>query len=445
MKPIEVRFSLSILFYSIIAFCYTPASAADIYVSPGGSGAGSINDPADLQIALNTAAANMEDDVIYLEMGTYSGNFTYTPTTDANSIEIQGGWNSDFSIRTIAPANTILDGSNSGRVLQFNDHNTSTVSSSITVEGITVQRGSADMGAGIYAYTLPPGNIVLRNNIVANNHAEGIGGGILAACDWTSPTGCNINISNNIIYNNSATGYMDGDTRESGEGGGCFLLSTGITVIVNNLIHDNTAGTSRTFEGMGGGISVDIYSGTLNFTNNTVTKNTAYQEYNGTNGTGGGVMIGTADAPWGSADIHLFNSIIYGNFSESPQGANDIYQNISTTGPAAGSSIEIRYCNYTDMNISGGVSPITSNNLHVFPYFSTDAATLYFLTDKSQCIDAGSNFAPSLPNKDLAGWSRPQDGDNNGVAVANMGSYEQVVEVPFPWTTIFPAIFKGQD
>ena len=409
--------------------------ADDIYISPIGGGSGTINDPVDFQTALNLAADNGDsDDILYLQTGTYNGNFVYNPVADNGNIEIQGGWNDDYSMRNIDPANTVLDGSNAGNVMKFKDFASSTVSGSIKVEGVTIRNGRSSLGAGIYAFTIPPGTIEIRNNIIENNEAQGLGGGCTLACgDWGGNVGGTIVLADNIIRNNKATGFMDAGTAETGEGGGCSVFATGETILVNNLIHNNSSGTSDTFEGLGGGILVELYGGTTHLVNNTITNNRVFKAQGTTSGTGGGIVLSTADTAWGPSNTFVYNTIIYGNFSESLQGSKDIANTILDSGISIGSTLDIHFSDYGDMGIAG-VIPTLSNNIHVFPHFSKISESLYYLTGRSACVDAGFNSAPNIPAKDLAGLDRPQDGNSDGQSVANIGCYEQVVNTRRAWS-----------
>lgn len=432
---------------SNVLFWVAPVLGENIYVSSTGGGDGSINDPTDLQTALDTAAGNGGvDDTIYLETGIYNGVFVYSPAAENGDIEIQGGWNDDFSSRTDDPAITILDGENAGCVLKFNDYETSTVTGSIKVEGITVKNGQAEVGGGIYAFTVPPGTIELNHIIMKNNEVQAFGGGCAVACgDWVAETGGSIILANNIIRNNRTTGYMDGGDSESGDGGGCGIIASDETRLVNNLVYNNSAGTSNTYYGIGGGLDISLVSGEVYIVNNTITGNRVYKEPFSTDGNGGGMVLETSDNMiWGASNVFIYNSIIYNNHSESPQGVRDITNNIVNSDASAGSSLDIHYSNYGDIGING-VPPTFTHNLHVNPLFSTNNNTLYYLTTRSQCIDAGLNSAPYILDKDLAGQDRQQDGDNDSNAITNIGCFEQVVEAKFPWTMFLPAIISGNN
>jgi hypothetical protein len=94
-----------------------------IYVAPGSSGSGTIENPTSLQIALEQALASPEADIIYLKTGEYlntSVTMDYNdPLITIDDITISGGWNADYSSVTNDPTLTVLNG-NSSRILTIN-------------------------------------------------------------------------------------------------------------------------------------------------------------------------------------------------------------------------------------------------------------------------------------------------------------------------------------
>jgi parallel beta-helix repeat protein len=156
---------------------------------------------------------------------------------------------------TEGPEVTIIDGSQIGSVVTFdNDETTSSV-----LEGFTITNGSADKGSGIYCRFASP---TIINNIVKCNDAEVDGGGIY--CYHSSSV-----ITNNIIAHNTVEEY---------NGGGIYCKNS-FPIIANNVISNNTAN-------QGGGIFCDYSS--PNIMNNIITDNTA--------NAGGGI-----GAYWGSS------------------------------------------------------------------------------------------------------------------------------------------------
>ncbi|MCF6357582.1 MAG: hypothetical protein L3J54_07225, partial [Draconibacterium sp.] len=251
----------------------------------------------------------------------------------------------------------------------------------------------------------------------------GGGGCAIAVSDFATPNGGDIYFSDNIVRNNSVlqAGATDGN------GGGCSFIITGEAILTNNLVYGNSVGDTNTYTTPdGGGLDFELLAGELILTNNTITQNQVDDV--STTRTGAGISFNTSTAgAWAPVTVALNNSIIYNNYGD------DIYNRvISETGGATdGSELSISYSNYDSSNYSqspdpGTVTPTLLNNVtNNHPWFSTNADSLYHLiSDVSPCIDTGDNSAANMPDTDLAGETRPQDGDNDGRATANMGCYE---------------------
>jgi hypothetical protein len=155
-------------------------------------------------------------------------------------------------------------------------------------------------------------------------------------------------------------------------GGGAFLWGG----MLNNC---RLSGNSTVYDG--GGACLDN-GGTLN--NCTLAGNTAAD--------GSGVF-----APNGT----LNNCIVWGNTAVN------------------GSNIEA--VSSTIRNTCSSPLPEGEGNICADPMFKNSSSN-FRLKQGSPCVDAGSNdYAPAT---DLDGVARPVDGDNSGVAVADMGCYE---------------------
>src|SRR5262249_48709495 len=63
-------------------------------------------------------------------------------------------------------------------------------------------------------------------------------------------------------------------------------------------------------------------------------------------------------------------------------------------------------------------------NISADPLFTNPTEGDYHLQSGSLSIDAGDNLTPNLPDVDLDGHPRIQDGHGNGTAVVDMGVYE---------------------
>lgn len=91
-----------------VACCFTSASAADWYVSPGGNpGGNGMDRPWDLQTALNQPAGVHPGDTLWLRGGTYNGMFTSRLNgTAASPITVRScphEWAVQHSLTTVKP------------------------------------------------------------------------------------------------------------------------------------------------------------------------------------------------------------------------------------------------------------------------------------------------------------------------------------------------------
>ncbi len=173
------------------------------------------------------------------------------------------------------PANTIINGTQSGSVVTFENGETN----SAILDGFTITNGNGNAGiaavfsdhapasgyygGGIFCYQSGPvlQNLIVSNNSLAvNNNHGGSGSGIYIG-NVSTPVLRDITIEDNIsnIY----------------RGGGLCIDDSNVT-LENSTIQNNSAGN------YGGGIA--IYNSTVNLTNITISNNTV----GGSNGRGGG-------------------------------------------------------------------------------------------------------------------------------------------------------------
>jgi predicted outer membrane repeat protein len=242
----------------------------------------------------------------------------------------------------------------------------------LTVTNSTFSGNSADYGGGIYnADTL-----TVVGSTFSGNSANDSGGGILNAGTLT--------VTNSTFSGNSA--YY--------EGGGIYNFSGTLTVVGSTF-----SGNSAPF-GSGGGIL--NYGDTLTVTNSTFSGNSA--------NTGGGIRV----------------------FSGTATLKNTIVANSTSGGDCVG-SLSVGSINNliesTGSNACGLSHGSNGNIVGVDPNLGAlIGSPAYFpLNAGSPAIDAGDNAtcaAAPVNNQSQNGVTRPQDGDVNGSAICDIGSYE---------------------
>ncbi len=311
-----------------------------------------INNTTQFQTALNTAAANSENDTINVLAGTYNVNPVLTYLCNEN-----------YFILIRGTGSPVLDGGNLRQILQLSS---TSANGDIFIEGLTIQHGRADYGGGLNVST-QSADISLKNCTVNDNSANFVAGGV----NLFSNTG-NITVTNCSFRRNSSpntSGYPYGTAgglfiQTDGAGTtitmtGCIFeqntaqrdaagamlypLGSGSTVIAeSNTFNNNTAkeagggcwirgpggnttvryrnntltGNSSSVAGNGGGTYIQIASGSIDFSNNIHTGNSASWQ-------GGGLWI---EHSGGTLNIHR-NRFINNTSGESGGGANVFLDN----------------------------------------------------------------------------------------------------------------------
>jgi len=209
------------------------------------------------------------------------------------------------------------------------------------------------------------------------NGSGTLGGGIY--CLLSSPT-----ITNNVITENSAY-----------KGGGIYCIFFSSPIMINNVITGNSASWE------GGGIYCEFLSSPT-IKNDTITGNSASSR-------GGGIYC-LFSYPT------ITNNIITGNINN--YGAGGIHS----------SYLSSSYITYNDvwgntpqdyLGCEAGTGCISED-----PQFVDKILADYHLRAGSPCIDAGDIDASGLPEFDFEGYPRIFDGDGDGIAVVDMGAFE---------------------
>ena len=286
-------------------------------------------------------------------------------------------------------------------------------------------------GGGIYN---SDGSVTITNSTFSSNtarSAESQGGGIFTSGGTLDILNSTFS-GNNVISAGSDPGgalYISGTTvtitnstfsgNHADDNGGAVYVASGTVTITKSTFSSNYV-----TKGSGGGIYNN--SGSLTINNSTFSSNAA----NGASSNGGGIYIGS------SATTSVNNSTLSGNTVVSSgyggglynNSANTSFTNIiitnSTGDDCAG--VALNASSLTNLNNDSSCSPgFTSKTPAELALGPLTGSPAYFpLTSGSSAIDAGDNI--SCLATDQRGMSRPLDGDGDGTATCDVGSYEMI-------------------
>jgi hypothetical protein len=280
----------------------------------------------------------------------------------------------------------------------------------VTISGVTIQKGSSNVGAGIYIYE--GSTLFLTSSIVKDNKADS-GGGIynLGALDVSESTitrneasltggGGIVNrgtatLNRSIVANNSAEG---GGAR----GGGGIENIQGQVSITNSTISGNkvTGGGNST----GGGIR-NAQGGTVKLVNVTIFNNSAVAS-SGNLRTGGGISNGA------NSTVNVINTIIAGN--SAANGGPDCYGTL-TSG-------DFNLISNTADCVIPGTNNTINQSAQLEPLaFNGGPTSIHALSATSPAIDKGNNIG--CPPTDQRGVPRPLHGHCDIGAFEHGGYY----------------------
>jgi hypothetical protein len=413
----------------------TSASVSLLLVSlfvPVAVDAATIRVPADAPTIQQAVDAAVAGDIVLVSPGTYVENINFRGK--AITVESEQG-----------PEVTIIDGNGTGSVVTFAGRETRSAvlrrftirngasssgggvlihTSSPSIVGNKIVNNGACSGAGVYSYFSSPliqGNTISRNFVYACSGASGLGvyiGGDSAAelidnvitenSGYANGGGVTLFaagravLRGNVIARNLTSGFSPCTS-----GGGIWMVNFSQATIVNNLVVGNAAGC-------GGGFYWGASSGVTTLVNNTFADNDGAQ--------------GSAIAVSGVDSRHVIhNNVIVG---KAGQTALYCSNSSSTSSPVVNSSNVftpqgVAYGG-TCLDQTGQRGNISADALFARPPFG-DVPGDYRLHGASPAIDAGNNAAPLLAAVDLDGNGRIFDGNADGVASVDMGSYEYTV------------------
>jgi len=300
-----------IILFLMVLVATLQLSATVYYVSPGGSGADGLSwataykSPADA-----LAGAPVAGDEVWVQQGTYVSATTLSWKTGINFYGGFTGIETQRSQRSTNAALTILEGTNTNRVL-----NAPSMASPTTWSGFTIQKGLATGGgAGIFMQK----NAILENCIVQNNTTTDHGGGGIYVQGLIADTD-SIKVLNCIVRNNLST--KSGAAKRGG--GGIYVKQGSHKAVVRGCVIENNIvdGLANSGSDINGG-GVYLADGTLEnsiIRTNTATNKNATTQALSLNGKcqGGGVFI----MPQTTANpIVVRNCVISGNAANTSVG-----------------------------------------------------------------------------------------------------------------------------
>lgn len=287
------------------------ANATVYYVSATGSGTDGLSwETAYQSPAAALAGAPVAGDEVWVKQGTYVSATTLNWKTGINFYGGFVGAETALNQRGTDASLTILEGTNTNKVL-----NAPSMASPTIWDGFTIQKGlSTGGGGGVFMQK----NAILQNCIVQNNLATNYGGGGIFVQGLTTDAD-SIKVINCIVRNNSIT-YAGAAKRG---GGGIYVKQGSFKAVIRGCTIENNVADGLANSGSdnnGGGVY--LADGTLEnsiIRNNVATNKNASTQALSLNGKcqGGGVFImpQTTTNP-----IVVRNCTITGNAANTSQG-----------------------------------------------------------------------------------------------------------------------------
>jgi hypothetical protein len=279
---------------------------------------------------------------------------------------------------------------------------------SVDIANSTISGNSAAYGGGFVSrvlttlsgspYENAAGPVTLTSTTISDNTASKEGGGIFNFAGTTD------------VSKSTITGNTAGTTGGGVYSGGYYYEreTNALIKLTNSTISGNSA------EQSGGGMYIDNQGGSAELLNSTITDNSASQA--------GGVYV-EAD----SRDIALSRTIISGN---NASAVREIFVVNDTP-------VTVANFNLFGYNGDAGVEGFSPGPTDLVPQQALDAilnlelasnggpTQTHALPFGSPAVDAVTDGTCPPPNTDQRGVRRPQDGNNDGAAICDIGSYER--------------------
>ena len=392
------------------------AQGSTLYVSLDGDCGGASPCYAAIQDAVDAAS---DGDTVKVAQGMYTGT-GFEVVYINKAITLTGGYTTtDWANSYPITRPTVIDAEDVAR--RRGVYIDGTGVATITLDGLTIQRGYAQdsRGGGIYVLN---GTVTLQNSRVLSNTSDS-GGGMYVDRYSTATLSDNTFQGNSAfihgggVYEYGATVTLSDNTfqNNSASNGGGVSTNRGTVTLSDNTFQGNSAGR-------GGGVGV--HYGAVTLSGNTILSNTASQY-------GGGIYIsGTGEpctvsgsndiiadntSPWegvylsgGSLTARHWSLVNNGNYALTTNGGSAVLTDTivasHTIAGFGGSNIAADHTLFHNSGTPCGGGASCTNNLSGDPKFVNPAAGDYHIGPGSAAFDAGVDARVTI---DIDGDPRP--------------------------------------
>jgi len=383
-------------------------------------------------------------DAIAVAISGDSINFSVTGTINLTLGQIAFG--TTITITGPGKANLTISTPNTARVFVINN--------ALTISDLTISTVEAGLPGPVNNIT-NNGNLTVTNVDFAGNNANVSNGGAIfhtaGLLSITNSTFSNYHSTwdGGAVYNSCGSMTITNSTftnnKAVNNGGAINIFSTGGGP--NSVTNSTLSGNQATVDGGG----IYLSGGTLNVSKTTLSENTAGRDGGGIYYLETGLLTVTNSTFTGNSAVRNGGGLFNGSFATSSVINTTFVLNLA--GAAGGGGIYNSAINTTTAkniiitNSTGGdcggfaFNAASTNNMHndaapptCIPGFVsrtpvqlalgalTGSPAYYPLTAASVAVDTGNN--PACPGFDQRGTTRPLDGDVDGIANCDIGSYE---------------------